>query len=161
MARLKGSRDRKQRERRPKSAADKKKDDDAKVRKKTRDEASQRERNGAIFRASLFHGSNPPAVAAPPQPEPTVDNDAVELHGIPCWTDQVDPEEITAELDYNLVEEQECNDVDTSDTTDAPANSVMNTYLRAIQTHLKFEVFEDTIEDEKWLSPFPLFNFFL
>jgi hypothetical protein len=75
---------------------------------------SNRERNGANFRTSLFHHSNPPAVAAPPNPEPTVDNDAVELHGIPCWTKQVDPEEITAELDYNLEEEdeQEYNDAD-------------------------------------------------
>jgi len=103
MTRLKGSRDSEQRERRPKSAADKKKDNDAKVQKKTRDEVSQRESNGAIFRASLFHGSSSEAVAVPPQPEPSVDNDAVEIHGILSWTKQVDPEEV--------VEEQECNDV--------------------------------------------------
>lgn len=152
MARLKGSRDSKQRKRRTKSVAEKKKDNDAKVRQKTRDEALQRDRNGVNFRASLFRGSNSKAVAVPPQPEPTVDNDAVELRRIPCWTEQVDPEEITAELDYNLVEEQECNDVDTSDTSDAPEDSVMNSYLRAIQTRLKLEVLEDTKDDEKWLK---------
>jgi hypothetical protein len=152
MARLKGSKDSKQRERRPKSASDKKRDNSAKVRQKARDEALQRERNGATFRSSLFRGSKSQAVAAPPQPKPTVMNDAVELHGIPCWTEQVDPEAITAELDYDLDEEQECNDVDASDTSDAPADSVMNSYLRAIQTRLKFEVLEDTKEDEKWLK---------
>jgi hypothetical protein len=39
-------------------------------------------------------------------------------------------------------EEQECNDaadVDTSDTSDAPATSVMNTYLLVIQARLKYE----------------------
>jgi hypothetical protein len=29
----------------------------------------------------------------------TGDDSAVKLRGIPCWTEQVDPEEITAELD--------------------------------------------------------------
>jgi hypothetical protein len=104
---------------------------------------TQRERNGATFRTSLFHHSNPSAAAAPPHPEPTVNNDTVKLHGIPCWTKQVDPEEITAELDYNLEEEdeeeQEYDDADV-DTSDAPATSVINTYLRAIQTRLKYEV---------------------
>jgi hypothetical protein len=65
------------------------------------DEATQRKRNAASFRTSLFRHSNPPAVTAPPYPEPTVDNDAVEIRGIPYWTEQVDPEEISAELDYN------------------------------------------------------------
>jgi hypothetical protein len=96
----------------------------------------------------MFGHSNLPA-----HTEPTVDSDAVELRGIPCWTEQVDPEEITAELDYSLEEEeQECNDADTSDTSDAPATSVMNTYLRAIQTRLKNEVLEGTKDEEKWLT---------
>jgi hypothetical protein len=63
MARLKGSKDSKQRERRPKSASDKKRDNSAKVRQKARDEALQRERNGATFRSSLFRGSKSQAVA--------------------------------------------------------------------------------------------------
>jgi hypothetical protein len=38
-------------------------------------------------------------------------------------------------------EEQECNDADadTSDTPNAPATSVMDTYLPAIQTRLQYE----------------------
>jgi hypothetical protein len=91
----------------------------------------------------LFHHSNPSAAATPPHPEPTVDNDTVELHDIPCWTKQVYPEELTAELDYNLEEEdeqeQEYDDGDADvDTSDAPAISVINTYLRAIQIRLKY-----------------------
>jgi hypothetical protein len=83
----------------------------------------------------MFGHSNRPAIAGRPHLEPTIDNDAVKLRGIPCWTEQVHPEEITAELNYNLEEkEQECNDADTSD---APATSVMNAYLQAIQTRLK------------------------
>jgi hypothetical protein len=79
------------------------------------DEATQRERNDANFRSSFFRHSSPPAVAAPAY----FGNNAVELRGtgIPCWTEQVDPKEKTAELDYNLEEEQECkNNADTSDT---------------------------------------------
>ena len=144
MTRLKGSKDGKKSERAKKSAADKKKDAEAKSRKKASDDAAQRERNSAKFRNSLIHHNNPPAVAAPPHPEPTVDNGAFELHGIPCWTKQVDPEEITAELDYNLEEKdkQESNDAD-ADTPDAPATSVMNTYLQAIQRCLKYKVLKD------------------
>ena len=144
MVRLKGSKDGKKRERAKKSAADKKKDAEAKSQKKASEDATQRERNGANFRTSLFHHSNPPAIATPPHPEPTVSNDAVKLLGIPCWTEQVDPKEITSELDYNLEEEDEheYNDAD-ADTPDAPETSVMNTYLRAIQARLEYEVLED------------------
>jgi hypothetical protein len=45
MARLKGSKDGKKRERAKKSVADKKKDAEAKIRKKASDDATQRERN--------------------------------------------------------------------------------------------------------------------
>ena len=137
-ARLIGSKDGTNRARKTKSAADKKKDAEAKSQKKASEDATQRERNGAHFRTSLFHHNNPPSIATPPHPEPTaVDHDAVELRGIPCWTEQVDPEEITAELDYNLEEEdgQEYNDAD-ADTLDAPETSVINIYLRAIQARL-------------------------
>jgi hypothetical protein len=152
MGRPKGSQDAKQRTRATKPPADKKKDAEAKSRKKASDAATERARNVANFRASLLGHSNPPAVAAPAHPDPTVDNDAVELRGIPCWTEQVNPEEITAELDYNLEEEDdEYNDAD-ADTSDAPATSVMNTYLQAIQTRLKYEVLEDTKKEEMWLT---------
>jgi hypothetical protein len=113
MARLKGSRHCKPRER---TVADKKNDAEAKSWKKVSDEATrtQRERNDANFRSSFFRHSSPPVVAAPAY----FGNNAVVLHGtgIPCWAEQVDPEEITTELDYNLEEEQECNNADTSDT---------------------------------------------
>jgi hypothetical protein len=153
MARLNGSKDGKKRERATKSAADKKKDAEAKRQKKASEDATQRERNGAHFRTSLFHHNNPPAIATPPHPEPTVDHDAVELLGIPCWTEQVDPEEITAELDYDLEEEDEheYDDAD-ADTLDAPETSVINIYRRAIQARLKFEVLEDTRNEEMWLT---------
>jgi hypothetical protein len=88
-------------------------------------------------------------------PEPTVDNDAVEISGITYGAEQVDAQEITVELNYNLEEdEQECNDTDadTSDTSDAPATSVMNTYLRSIQTRLKYEVLENIEDEEMWLT---------
>jgi hypothetical protein len=52
MAHLKGSRDGKQRERRTKTTAEKKKDAQAKIRKKARDEVIQREKNGTNFRTS-------------------------------------------------------------------------------------------------------------
>ena len=52
MARLKGSTDSKPRKRRTKTPAEKKKDGEAKSRKKARDEASQRERNSVHFRTA-------------------------------------------------------------------------------------------------------------
>ena len=118
LARSKGSKDGKKRERTKKSAADKRKDAEAKSQKKAADEATQRARNATNFRTSLFG----PYVAAPPHLEPTVDeNDAVELHGIPCWTEQVDPKEIRAELGDNLGEDDD-QEYDDADTSDAPKN---------------------------------------
>jgi hypothetical protein len=150
MARLKGSKDGKKRERTKKSAADKRKDAEAKSQKKASNEATHRARNAANFRTSLFGPSYPPT---PPHLEPTVDdNDAVELHGIPCWTEQVDPEEIIAELSDNLGEEEDQEYDDDPDILDAPAASVMNTYLQAIQTRLKYEVLGDTKDEELWLT---------
>jgi hypothetical protein len=61
MGRTKGSTDGKPRSRTTKSAADKERDADARNQKKARDEAAQKERNGANFRAALFRHSNPPA----------------------------------------------------------------------------------------------------
>jgi hypothetical protein len=75
----------------------------------------------------FHHSSNPPAVATPPHPEPTIANDAVKLRG--CWTEQIDPNEMTAKLDYNLEKEdkQEYDDAD-ADTSDAPATSALIHY---------------------------------
>jgi hypothetical protein len=48
---------------------------------------------------------------------------------------------------------QEYNDADAdADTLDAPATSVMNTYLQAIQSCPKYEVLKDTKNEEMWLT---------
>lgn len=77
MGRTKGSTDGKPRDRRTKSDDDKKNDAEARNQRKAREEAAQKQRNGANFRASMFGHRCPPDVGVPPHPKPTIDNDAV------------------------------------------------------------------------------------
>ena len=78
-----------------------------------------------------------------PNPQP----DAVEIQGIPHWTEQFNPWEITAQLDAAENDEGSKEEEDTDDDAqkfNLPADSVMNIYLQAIQSRIKYEVKETT-----------------
>ena len=100
------------------------------------------------------------------QPDPL--SDAVELNGIPNWNEEIQFDDIEAQLnDYDEEDDNQprtpeydsVNDNDSAmeeDTEehvcdDTNAASTMDRYLQAIQERLKFEVRESTGRAEKWL----------
>jgi hypothetical protein len=136
MPQRKGSKDCRPRQRRKKAPEQKKKDDADKARRTAAQEKANRDRNAGLFRASLFHGQEQSSTAtiAPEQQEQ--EDEAVQLHGVSSWTEQRNPEDISAELDYDSddeSEEAEANEADEADeantNSDGPSNSVMNLYL--------------------------------
>ena len=160
--RSKGSKDAKPRKRSKKSDAQKRKDDHARATKKAQHDAVECARNMANFRASLHGCRNNsdayPSTAlpilyqvpvAPPEADPLLGS--VELHGIPHWNEQFNPGEITAQLDAREDAAENDQDQEDMDDGDVLDYSVMNIYLQAIQSRLKYEAKEVTPNEEKWL----------
>jgi hypothetical protein len=130
-----------------------------------------------LYAASL----PPPAPPSPPHspviPLPQAETnpllDAVELQGIPHWTQQLEPEDIIAQLDVEDDEQEDDNfDVapedgrgqenSSSPDDDLPKNSVMSQYLQAIQGRLKIELNERPTECVKtWLLEYLASNSWL
>jgi hypothetical protein len=151
--RTQGSKDTKPRKRSKKTDFQKKKDAENRAKKKAQQESIEEcARNLASFRASLLAGggraSSTDDSIVPPNPNPLPD--AVEIHGIPHWTEQLNPGEITAQLDADNDEGDE-EATDDAKNLNLPADSVMNIYLQAIQSRVKYEVKDTTPTGEKWL----------
>jgi hypothetical protein len=150
--RTQGSKATKPRKRSKKTDFQKKKDAENRAKKKAQQESIECARNLASFRASLLAGgqrtSSTVDSIVPPIPDPLPD--AVEIQGIPHWTEQLNPGEITAQLDAENDEGKE-EDADDAKNFNLPADSVMNIYLQAIQSRVKYEVKETTPTGEKWL----------
>ena len=150
--RTQGSKDTKPRKRSKKTDFQKKKDAENRAKKKAQQESIECARNLASFRASLLAGGQRTSSSVdsivPPIPDPLPD--AVEIQGIPHWTEQLNPGEITAQLDAENDEGKE-EDADDAKNFNLPADSVMNIYLQAIQSRVKYEVKETTPTGEKWL----------
>ena len=116
--RKQGSKDTKPRKRSKKTDFKKKVDAETRAMKKAEQEAAECARNLASFRASLHGVSRSTTESIPTIPEPLFAeaeqdplSDAVEIKGIPHWTEQLNPGEITAQLDAQ-------NDDDEDDTDD-------------------------------------------